>query len=159
MRLIASGANALSPLAASTKPNLDGFAHQCVLAVVLFIGLAISLRALTRASLAKSSALIGLTTETNTLYNYAAYSYSSNVQRPNYNGGPVYTSESVASRGNDYFNFNSFSLPAPFTYGSRARLLSYLRASGALQLDCPCSKKSGFSNVCTYSLERKYSMC
>jgi Carboxypeptidase regulatory-like domain len=84
---------------------------------------------------------LGLTTETNTLYNYGAYSYSSNVQRPDYNGGPVYTSGSVSSRVNDYFNVNSFSLPAPFTYGNTGRLLPYLRAPGALQLDLSLFKE------------------
>ncbi len=78
---------------------------------------------------------LGLTTETNTLFNYGAYGFFSNVQRPNYLGGPIYTSGSVASRVNDYFNASAFAIPPPFTYGNTGRMLPYLRAPGALQLD------------------------
>lgn len=84
---------------------------------------------------------LGLTTETNTLYNYGAYGWASNVQRPNYDGGPIYTSGSVSSRVNDYFYTSSFTLPAPFTYGNTGRLLPYLRGPGAVQLDMSLFKE------------------
>lgn len=86
-----------------------------------------------------------LTDATNTLYNDGAYGWSSNiqgnVQRANYVGGPVYTSGSVASRVNEYFNLNAFAIPAPFTYGNTGRLLSYLRGPGAVQLDMSLFKE------------------
>ena len=82
-----------------------------------------------------TGAPLGLTTEANTLFNYGAYSYASNVQRPDYIGGPVYTSGSVANRVGDYFNVNSFQVPASFSYGNTGRLLPYLRGPGAVQLD------------------------
>jgi hypothetical protein len=88
-----------------------------------------------------SGAPLGLTTQTNTLYNYGAYGYASNVERPNYVGGNVYTSGSVASRVNDYFNVSAFGLPAPFTYGNTGRLLPYLRGPGAVQLDMSLFKE------------------
>ena len=82
-----------------------------------------------------TGAPLGLTTQTNTLYNYGAYGYASNVERPNYVGGPVLTSGSISSRVNDYFNVGAFQLPAAFTYGNTGRLLPYLRGPGAVQLD------------------------
>jgi hypothetical protein len=86
-----------------------------------------------------------LTDATNTLYNDGAYGWSSNiqgnVQRANYLGGPVYTSGSVASRVNEYFNLNAFRIPAPFTYGNTGRLLPYLRGPGAVQLDMSLFKE------------------
>ncbi len=88
-----------------------------------------------------SGAPLGLTTEANTLYNYGAYGYASNVERPNYVGGNVSTPGSVASRVNDYFNVNAFALPAPFTYGNTGRLLPYLRGPGAVQLDMSLFKE------------------
>jgi hypothetical protein len=88
-----------------------------------------------------TGAPLGLTTQTNTLYNYGAYSYASNTERPNYLGGPVYTSGSVSSRVNDYFNVNAFGLPAPFTYGDTGRLLPYLRAPGEVNLDMSLFKE------------------
>ncbi|HMF74242.1 MAG TPA: carboxypeptidase regulatory-like domain-containing protein [Bryobacteraceae bacterium] len=88
-----------------------------------------------------TGAPLGLTTQTNTLYNYGAYGYNSNTERPNYVGGPIYTSGSVSSRVNDYFNTNAFALPAPFTYGDTGRLLPYLRAPGAVQLDMSLFKE------------------
>jgi Carboxypeptidase regulatory-like domain len=72
---------------------------------------------------------LGLTTVTNTAYNYGS------VQRPNYVGGAVTTSGPIADRLNNYFNVNAFAVPAPYTYGNTARLLDYLRAPGAVQLD------------------------
>jgi hypothetical protein len=88
-----------------------------------------------------TGAPLGLTTQTNTLYNYGAYSYASNTERPDYLGGPVYTSGSVSSRVNDYFNVNAFGLPAPFTYGDTGRLLPYLRAPGEVNLDMSLFKE------------------
>jgi hypothetical protein len=88
---------------------------------------------------------LGLSILTNTLYNGGAYGWSGNVQgnvqRPNYLGGDVYTSGSVASRVHDYFNVNAFGIPAPFTYGNTGRLLPYLRGPGAIQLDMSLFKE------------------
>jgi hypothetical protein len=88
-----------------------------------------------------SGAPLGLTTETNNLYNYGAYGYASNVQRPNYIGGNVYTPGSISSRVNDYFNTAAFADPAPFTYGNTGRLLPYLRGPGLVQLDMSLFKE------------------
>jgi hypothetical protein len=88
-----------------------------------------------------TGAPLGLTTEANTLYNYGAYSYSSNTERPDYVGGAIYTPGSVASRVNDYFNVSAFGLPAPFTYGNTGRLLPYLRAPGEVNLDMSIFKE------------------
>lgn len=88
-----------------------------------------------------TGAPLGLTTESNTLYNYGAYGYAGNVERPNYAGGPVYTAGSVASRVNNYFNVDAFGLPLPFTYGNTGRLLPYLRGPGAVQLDMSLFKE------------------
>jgi hypothetical protein len=86
-----------------------------------------------------------LSDATNTLYNDGSYGWSANiqgnVQRANYLGGPVYTSGSVASRVNDYFNLSAFGIPAPFTYGNTGRLLPYLRGPGAVQLDMSLFKE------------------
>lgn len=84
---------------------------------------------------------LGLTTQTNTLYNYSAYGYAGNVERPNYVGGAVYTPGSIASRVGDYFNVGAFGLPEPFTYGNSGRLLPYLRGPGAVQLDMSLFKE------------------
>jgi hypothetical protein len=56
-------------------------------------------------------------------------------------GRPVYTSGSVASRMNDYFNLSAFGTPAPFTYGNTGRLLPYLRGPRAVQLDMSLFKE------------------
>ena len=92
-----------------------------------------------------TGAPLGLSVLTNTLYNNGAYGWSGaiegNVQRPNYVGGNVYTSGSVASRVQEYFNVNAFALPAPFTYGNTGRLLPYLRGPGAIQLDMSLFKE------------------
>jgi hypothetical protein len=88
-----------------------------------------------------SGAPLGLTTQTNTLYNYGVYSYASNVERPNYIGGPIYTSGSISSRVHDYFDVNSFATPAPFTYGNTGRLLPYLRGPGEVDLDMSLFKE------------------
>jgi hypothetical protein len=63
-----------------------------------------------------------------------AFNYGSN-QRPDYVGGVIATPGPVSQKLNDYFNVNAFAVPAPFTYGNVGRLLSYLRAPGAVQLD------------------------
>jgi hypothetical protein len=65
-----------------------------------------------------TGAPLSLTTQSNTRYNYGGYSYSSNVERPDYVGGAIYTAGSVANRVNDYFNVSAFGLLAPFTYGN-----------------------------------------
>ncbi len=88
-----------------------------------------------------TGAPLGLTTATNTLYNYGAYGWASNVERPNYVGGPLYTQGSIASRLSDYFNVNAFQLPAPFTYGDTGRLLPNLRGPGTVQLDMSLFKE------------------
>lgn len=88
-----------------------------------------------------SGAPLGLTTETNNLYNYGAYGYASNVQCPNYIGGNVYTPGSISSRVNDYFNTAAFAEPASFNYGNTGRLLPYLRGPGLVQLDMSLFKE------------------
>jgi hypothetical protein len=72
---------------------------------------------------------LGLTTVTNTAYNYGT------TQRPNYVGGVIMTPGSISNNLNNYFNVNAFAIPAPYTYGDTGRLLPYLRAPGAAQLD------------------------
>ncbi len=88
-----------------------------------------------------TGAPLGLTTQANTLFNYGAYGYSTNVQRPDYVGGPIYTTGSVSNRVGEYFNVNAFQVPASFTYGNTGRLLSYLRGPGAVQLDVSLFKE------------------
>ncbi len=88
-----------------------------------------------------TGAPLGLTTQSNTLNNYSAYGWASNVERPSYVGGPIYTSGAISSRLNDYFNINAFQTPAPFTYGNTGRLLPYLRGPGAVQLDVSLFKE------------------
>ena len=88
-----------------------------------------------------SGSPLGLTTQSNTLNNYSAYGWASNVERPSYIGGPVSTTGSVSSRLNDYFNINAFQIPAPFTYGNTGRLMPYLRGPGAILLDVSLFKE------------------
>jgi hypothetical protein len=88
-----------------------------------------------------TGAPLGLTTESNDLYNYGAYGYAGNVQRPNYIGGNIYTSGSISSRVNDYFNTAAFADPAAFSYGNTGRLLPYLRGPGLVQLDASLFKE------------------
>jgi hypothetical protein len=72
---------------------------------------------------------LGLTTSSNTAANYGS------ALRPNYNGAIVTNSGPIDQRLNNYFNINAFPLPAPYTLGNSGRLLPYLRAPGAVNLD------------------------
>ncbi|MGI8989447.1 MAG: carboxypeptidase regulatory-like domain-containing protein [Bryobacteraceae bacterium] len=76
-----------------------------------------------------SGAPLGLTTVTNTARNYGS------AQRPNYLGGDPEGHGPIADRLNQYFNAAAFAVPAPYTYGNTARLLSWLRAPGVGNLD------------------------
>jgi outer membrane receptor protein involved in Fe transport len=65
----------------------------------------------------------------NTLNNYGG------AQRPNWSGVAASLSGPVSQRLNNYFDTSQFTLPAPYTYGNAARLLSGLRAPGLANLD------------------------
>jgi len=72
---------------------------------------------------------LSLRMASNTLGNYGG------AQRPNWNGQDPYTSGSITSRINDYFNTAAFSTPGSYAYGNTARLLSWLRAPAYGDLD------------------------
>jgi hypothetical protein len=61
------------------------------------------------------------------------------VQRPNLVGDPC-TSGSVFSRLNSYFNLNSFTSPADYTYGSAPRYLSTCRGPALINEDAALVK-------------------
>lgn len=65
----------------------------------------------------------------NTLNNYGG------GQRPNWNGQDPMFSGPISQRINRYFDTSKFTLPAPYTYGNAARLLSALRGPGLANLD------------------------
>jgi len=77
----------------------------------------------------QSGVPLQLTTATNTLNNYGG------TQRPNWTGIDPRGQGRIEDRLNQYFDTSQFSLPAPYTYGNVARLLSILRAPGLANLD------------------------
>ena len=77
---------------------------------------------------------LGLNTATNTLND------NGGAQRPNWTGANPNGSGPIADRLNQYFNTSAFSLPAPYTFGNTARLLSNLRGPGAANVDLSLGK-------------------
>jgi hypothetical protein len=77
----------------------------------------------------RSGAPLSLRSATNTLGNFGG------SQRPNWNGQSPYTSGDITSRVGNYFNIGAFAVPAAYTYGNTARLVSWLRAPAYANLD------------------------
>jgi hypothetical protein len=77
----------------------------------------------------QSGVPLQLSVASNTLNNYGG------GQRPNWTGQNPSLSGPVSQRLNHYFDTSQFTLPAPYTYGNSARLLSALRAPGVGNLD------------------------
>jgi hypothetical protein len=77
----------------------------------------------------RSGPPLGLTTASNTLFNYGG------PQRPNWGTVDPNVSGRIQDRLNRYFNPAAFTLPAPFTFGNTPRLVSSLRGPGIANYD------------------------
>ena len=77
----------------------------------------------------RSGVPLSVSTAVNNLFNYGG------TQRPNSNGQDPTNSGPISQRITNYFNLSDFSPPGPYTFGNTPRLLPYLRAPGAANLD------------------------
>jgi outer membrane receptor protein involved in Fe transport len=77
----------------------------------------------------RSGVPLSVSTAVNNLFNYGG------TQRPNSNGQDPTNSGPISHRLNSYFNLSDFSPPGPYTFGNTPRLLPYLRAPGAANVD------------------------